>query len=497
MCACEKYIMSMKQTHEMQFAADSEMRLVSLFLACSLIILASSSRCPESKKPHLTSCTIFYNCVNLPGGGYVWVPSKCTEGLVFQPYLRMCVVPGDVWTCDSTEHTLVTNEYETPAELVGYPTDTSSLGYTQDPFSNVIDSSYVIDNFSDSTEAVTAYPLIEFEESNVTDKNVKNVSYHKEENYSYEYYTNKQAPSSSLTEEYKNIIDSHYKCLNELINRLHNYKKLLTVSSSLSIPIKDITAIKPNKTIAIFASHNQEHNITLSYLVQSYTEGNVELHDGDKPTEMKDDGSQINDGASTTSSTVSTDSTLQLLIDSLDSDNNIIRISDNLGNKQYLTIDGYKAIASRLTSRFVTVIACTKNIRLSNRTDCNRYYTCDPKSASVVEFSCPLHTAFNVNSRICDIESVKTCGNKLPVNEIFIERHENTTTDSAEKLTEEERLCHEVGKTKDPTSDSHYYICYSMPGSEDIKSIRMSCPNALIFCQSKRVCTTRRLCDVS
>lgn len=407
------------------------------------------------------------------------------------------MVPGDIWTCDwTTEDTFVTNKYETP-ELVGYPTDSSSSEYTQDPFSNVIDSSYVIDNFSESTtEAVTAYPLIEFEESDVTtraDKDAKNVTYHKKENYLYEYYMNKQA-SLSLIEEYKNIIDNHYKCLNELINQLHNYKKLSAISSALSIPIRDITTVKPTKTIAIFESHNQEHNITLNYLVQSYTEENVKLHE-DEPTEKEGNGSQINDSTSTPNNVVSTESTLQLLINSLDPENNIIRISDNLGNKRYLTINRYKNIASQLISRYISVVACTKNVRLPNRTDCNRYYMCDPKTASVLEFSCPLHTAFNVNSRICDIESAKTCGNnKLPINEIFVERHENITTDSDKKLMEEDQLCQELGKMKDSASDFHYYICYSIPGSEDIKSIRMSCPNALIFCQGKKVCTTRRLC---
>lgn len=407
------------------------------------------------------------------------------------------MVPGDIWTCDWTTdmHTFVTNKYETP-ELVGYPTDTSSSGYTQDPFSNVIDSSYVIDNFSElTTEAATAYPLIEFEEADMTtraEKDAKNVTYHKEDNYLYKYYMNKQI-SLSLTEEYKNIIDNHYKCLNELLNRLHNYEKLSAISSSLSIPIRDITTVKPTKTIVIFESHNREHNITLNYFVQNYTEGNVKLHE-DEPIEMEEgNGSQINDSTST-NNVVSTESTLQSLINSLDPENNIIKISDNLGNKKYLTIDGYKNIVSKLTLRYISVVACTKNVRLPNRTDCNRYYTCDPKTASVVEFSCPLHTAFNVNSRICDIDSEKTCGKKLPINEIFVEHHENMTTDSGKKLIEEDQLCQELGKMKDLASDSHYYICYSIPGSEDIKSIRMSCPNALIFCQEKKVCTTRRLC---
>lgn len=406
----------------------------------------------------------------------------------------MCVVPGDTWTCDSTEHTLVTNKYDTPAELIGYPTeDTSYSGYTQDPFSKMIDSSYAIDNFSDSTtEAVTAYPLIEFEESDVTtraDKGMKNISCHKEKNDSNEHYTNRQA-LLPLMEEYKNIIDSHYKCLNELITRLYNYKNSMSAISSLE-PIRDITTEKPTRTIAIFTSNTRQQNITLNYLVQSYeTEGNTSLHNG-KPIEMKK-----GDSASTLNSAVSTESTLQLLIDSLDSDNNVVGISDNFGNKQYLTIDGYKTVASRLTSRFITVVACTRNVRMPNKTDCNRYYTCDPKTANVVEFSCPLHTAFNVYSRICDIESAKMCGNKLSVEEIFVDDRENATTRSNEKLSNEERLCQELGKIKDPASDSHYYICYSIPGSEDIESIRMSCPNTLIFCQSKRVCTTRRLCEV-
>ncbi|XP_029164664.1 uncharacterized protein LOC114935895 [Nylanderia fulva] len=467
------------------------MLLVSFFFACSLIFPGSSSRCPESKKPHLTSCTIFYTCVNLPGDGYVWIPSKCTEGLIFQPYLRMCVVPGDTWTCDSTEHTLVTNKYDTSAALVGYPTEaTSYSGYTQDPFSKIIDSSYVIDHFPDSTAEVgTAYPLIEFDESNVTtraDKDVKNISYHKKNDLN-EHYTNRQA-LLPLMKEYKNIIDSHYKCLNELINRLYNYKNSISSLES----VKDITTGKPTKTIAIFTSNTQQ-NITLNYLMQSYETGeNTRLHNS-KPIEMKEGNS-----ASTLDNAVSTESTLQLLIDSLDSDNNIIGVSDNFGNKQYLTIDRYKTVASRLTLRFINVVACTRNIRMPNITDCNRYYTCDPKTANVVEFSCPLHTAFNVYSRICDIENAKTCGNKLSVDEIFVEDRENATTRSKHvELSKEERLCQELGKIKDPVSDSHYYICYSTPGSENIESIRMSCPNALIFCQSKRVCTTRRLCEVS
>lgn len=410
------------------------------------------------------------------------------------------MVPGDIWTCDtlSTEHSPVTKKHGT-SELID-STDTSYLDYTQDPlgFSETIDSSYVIDDFSDSTTEATAYPLIEFEESGETahgDKDVKNASYHREENYLYEYTNSQEQLPLSIMQKYKDIMDNHYKWLNQLMSRLHVYKKLsATVSSSLSTP-SDVTTVNPKQTISIFVSHNWRQNISLNYLVQSYTEGN-ELHNGESTEIVGSNGPQL-DNIATTASTVSTESALELLIDSLDSDNSIIRISDNLGNKQYLTIDRYKAVAHRLTPRSVSVVACTRNVRLPNKTDCNRYYTCEPKTATVMEYSCPQHTAFNVYSRICDIESVKTCGSdKSPASEIFVQRVENeSATKKNDEEASEERLCRELGKIKDPASDSHYYICYSIQDSEDIKSIRMTCPNTLIFCQSKKVCTTRRLCD--
>lgn len=407
----------------------------------------------------------------------------------------MCVVPGDIWTCDilSTERAPATKKYGTPALIDS--TDTSYLGYTQDPsrFSDTIDSSYVIDNFSDSTpETVTAYPLIEFEKSHDetthgNKHNVRNASCHREENYLYE-YTNSQEQLSSLVQEYQDIVDSHYKWLNKLLSQLHSYKELsAAVPDSLSIPDRDVN---PTQTIVIITSHRQ--NILLNY-VQNYTERN-ELHNGEPNDMAESNGSQVN--SITTTGSTSTESASELLIDSLDSDNNIIRISDNLGNKQYLTIDRYKAVAHRLTSSTVSVVMCTKNVRLPNRTDCNRYYTCEPKTAIVMEYFCPPHTAFNVYSRICNVESVKTCAsNRFPVTEIFVERAEDKSTTTHGQEMPEERLCRELGKIKDPTSDSHYYICYSMPDSEDIKSIRMTCPNTLIFCQGKKVCTTRRLCD--
>lgn len=47
-----------------------------------ILIVVNCSKCPELTKPHDTNCAMFYNCINLPIDGFVWVPSKCNDNLV-------------------------------------------------------------------------------------------------------------------------------------------------------------------------------------------------------------------------------------------------------------------------------------------------------------------------------------------------------------------------------------------------------------------------------
>lgn len=84
---CENQIIPSTELQEFSLLCNSirdsrnKMKLIAFFLY-SILITIESSKCPESRKPHSTSCTIFYNCVNLPSGGYVWIPSKCIGNLV-------------------------------------------------------------------------------------------------------------------------------------------------------------------------------------------------------------------------------------------------------------------------------------------------------------------------------------------------------------------------------------------------------------------------------
>ncbi|XP_061938069.1 uncharacterized protein LOC107995131 isoform X2 [Apis cerana] len=412
------------------------MKLIAFFLY-SILITIESSKCPESRKPHSTSCTIFYNCVNLPSGGYVWIPSKCTGNLIFQPYLRMCVLPGDSWTCDtlSTESSFVTNS--------------------------------IPDYFDQDT--ATPYPLIEDKETMEHKLNADDVS-----------------EINNIKESYLQTEDNnkkYYSMLNQLIHHLLIYKKItipleLLASSSLPVP--------PSKFVT---------NLPLSsYLVQNYIQQNNNLQNtiitDVKLQDTTENSATLKNEINELISNTENSKNLSIT----DDENNIILIMDNIGNKQYLTIERYRSLGYHLDSQFVQVIPCIKNVRMPNMTNCIKYYICEPDMASVIEYSCPLFTAFNKYSKTCDATTYNKCreneNNKKNINVL------GNVNDIFQ--TNKNIQCTEHGKIKDPTSEYHYYICYSASdNSEDIKSIRMSCPNGLIFCQNRKVCTTKRLCKIS
>ncbi|XP_012150949.2 uncharacterized protein LOC105663842 isoform X1 [Megachile rotundata] len=456
------------------------------------VITTESSKCPESRKPHPTSCTVFYNCVNLPDGGYVWVPSKCTEGLIFEPHLRICVLPGDSWTCDtlSTESSIVTNRYDSVPELIN-SNETSYMGSTQDPvdFSELIDSSYITDSIPDEPdqEMATPYPLIEVEETTNDNGETNTDNFSVINNLQHDYL---QAQNDSRKQ---------YLLLNQLIQHLLVYKEITIplefLTSSLSTPSTLNTKIPLSNEVK-FTKDNQ-HNVLMNYLIQNYIQQNNNLQNNIitgtqlQNTTMRDSTVLKDADANKPMLNIeNSNNTLSTTFDNLENENNIISIVDNVGNKQYLTIERYKALGYPLNSQSVQVLPCIRNIRLPNVTNCLRYYVCEPERPSVIEYSCPLFTAFNAYIKICDTESYSKCIRKVNIN------IPNGADNVFQKDVTEENICTEHGKIKDPTSESRYYICHS-DKSQNIKAMRMTCPNNLIFCQTKKVCTTKRFCKGS
>uniref|UniRef100_A0A6P4EMJ7 Uncharacterized protein LOC108042456 n=1 Tax=Drosophila rhopaloa TaxID=1041015 RepID=A0A6P4EMJ7_DRORH len=68
-------------------------------LIMGLFYFSEGKPCPEKTRPHKTRCDAFYKCRELPSNSHVWIPVKCNEGLVYEPSLGSCVLPGEDWEC--------------------------------------------------------------------------------------------------------------------------------------------------------------------------------------------------------------------------------------------------------------------------------------------------------------------------------------------------------------------------------------------------------------
>ncbi|XP_052895980.1 uncharacterized protein LOC128303158 [Anopheles moucheti] len=61
----------------------------------------------------------------------------------------------------------------------------------------------------------------------------------------------------------------------------------------------------------------------------------------------------------------------------------------------------------------ISVVVCMVGSRQPNNTDCFRYYICNPHNGVFQSYTCPPFTAFNKNSRMCDVTTYKQCKNLM------------------------------------------------------------------------------------
>ncbi|XP_053677531.1 uncharacterized protein LOC128727626 [Anopheles nili] len=57
----------------------------------------------------------------------------------------------------------------------------------------------------------------------------------------------------------------------------------------------------------------------------------------------------------------------------------------------------------------ISVAMCTLGSREPNKTDCFKYFVCNPHNGAFQSFTCPSFTAFNKDSRLCDTASYQVC----------------------------------------------------------------------------------------
>uniref|UniRef100_A0A182RBN3 Chitin-binding type-2 domain-containing protein n=1 Tax=Anopheles funestus TaxID=62324 RepID=A0A182RBN3_ANOFN len=57
----------------------------------------------------------------------------------------------------------------------------------------------------------------------------------------------------------------------------------------------------------------------------------------------------------------------------------------------------------------ISVVTCTLGSREPNKTDCFKYFVCNPHNGAFQSFTCPSFTAFNKETRLCDTASYHAC----------------------------------------------------------------------------------------
>ncbi|XP_057332905.1 putative uncharacterized protein DDB_G0289963 [Microplitis mediator] len=455
------------------------------------IVVTEGSKCPQLRKPHDNSCSKFYDCINLPNGGYVWAPAKCTDGLVFQPHLLLCVLPGDNWTCNDSES--INNQVSNNKIVIIDSNNKTGTNSRPNTAELINDPSPKLNTFNSlsNLQLIIPYPL-----------NGVNAANRKE---AFEILIPmKQSTNNSNN---KNNTNNSKEYLNKIIFYQHIGP---SIKQFISLPTRDYSGVN--------------HNDLFNYLVEKYILSHKsssspivnELNDNNNSIDMKfDEITGVN-----SSEMISLQSNLNINInniDEIDELTNVLLIKGNLGEKQYVTIDKYKSLACDLNIEILKVIPCMRGLRLPNTTDCMKYYTCNIElaNAQVYDFTCPPYTAFNTQLSICDTQKYKMCKKNHKNNgrdkeeevvvisnvaDDYVGDEYNDAEDEDEDKGEGEnekvdKPCETTGKFSDRTSENSYYLCYSSEASGNIESIRMVCPNDLIFCQERKVCTAKRFCN--
>jgi hypothetical protein len=136
-------------------------------------------------------------------------------------------------------------------------------------------------------------------------------------------------------------------------------------------------------------------------------------------------------------------------------------------------------------------IPCTTGIRLPNLTDCTRYYTCNVTSGITFSYTCPPQMAFNVYTHVCDTGIYKWCKEQNGTHNQPI--FPPISVAVSYLTTPGPTSCSKPGKTPDPHSSKHYFVCYLQ--GDKIKTYRMACPNTLYYCALEEVCKKASDCS--
>ncbi|KAK0077745.1 hypothetical protein PV325_003493 [Microctonus aethiopoides] len=391
------------------------MRIVLEIFSILLFAFANASKCPETRKPHVTSCVIFYNCINLPEGGYVWAPSKCADGLVFQPSLRICVLPGDTWTCNDSIDQSSIYDYSLHSSESNDKIKTTHNDVITDDITYPIDFSHKIDGSSSNLGNVLMtipYPLIEIDEKfNKNERHKINTDLLpisvKESGNDLSLVKHNQEFMPVAVIKVKDNENDKISNLKSFFNRIFLYQHIapsLKQQTFISSPFIDHSIVTNDERI----SHNVLDRLIENYIIKKVSENLKTLNQTGIIINVKATTERIENNSEQSNFLFTTEQN-QIDVETIDESSNILAIEGNLGYKEYVTIEKYKSQMNSVNIKIIEVISCLRGHRLPNSTDCTKYYTCDPTSAEIHEFICPPNTAFNNHINLCDTQKYKLC----------------------------------------------------------------------------------------
>ncbi|XP_065075759.1 mucin-2 isoform X2 [Ochlerotatus camptorhynchus] len=413
-----------------------------LLLVCSFtaaVVTALGEQCPDQTRPHATRCDQYFRCVLLPSKTHVWIPTKCDKGLIYEPQLKTCVLPGDEWECnlsaevgnESGENVYGINNL--PAAIYTGPTVNpvrlttplgsieSDVSVTENGGEGFVDGGVGGSNTEEVTDSVAATTIGQ------------------------QQITNLPTVSGDNEGHQATIYDN---LRNQIMNgsQYYNYQTAMVDSYGSRFPPQQVPnappmyPYPPPMAYPVYSQQNYQYpsnqqNFQYPNNQQTYQYPNPYYSLPQVMNRLRNTASYDNDNSQSNENTISDeedDASAELpekeepSTPNEQSSEENDEVLEDTGSKKLISVGGYTlnyndykdSILPLLDANpdevRISVLTCTLGSRQPNKTECTKYYVCNPHNGAFQSFTCPSFTAFNAETRVCDSATYKSCKTVKP-----------------------------------------------------------------------------------
>ncbi|XP_021703914.1 flocculation protein FLO11 isoform X2 [Aedes aegypti] len=436
-----------------------------LLMCCCLVVMVLSEPCPDQTRPHASRCDQYFRCVLLPSKTHVWVPTQCKKGLIYEPQLKTCVLPGDNWECnlsaeegeESGENVYGINNL--PAAIytgpTGRPVPSTTPVRSMDREVASTDSGYGASGVPEGSFTTEAESTNESE--TVTPGGLSNLPTVSGDN------EGQATVYDNLREQIMN--DSMYS--NYQSSFMDAYGNRFPMQQQMSNTPMYPYPPPPPMAYPVFSQpqYQYPHPYPNPYYDQSLAMNRLRTsgaYDNDDSQSNENVLSEEEDDASAEVP----EKDVPVAVDQQSNEEESEEISEQSGTKKLIAVGGsimnYKDYKDSILPLLdanpddvrISVLTCTLGSRQPNKTECTKYYVCNPQNGAFQSFTCPSFTAFNADTRLCDSATYKSCQNAK----------QTTTTQKATTLsriaqpTHQTKLTSEANQLKQNLITAHKYI---------------------------------------